>query len=311
MEEFAREQGFQPSAFKTILKSARAKLLKARSKRIRPDLDHKILTSWNGMMIKALAEAYKVFGKKEYLEKAEFNTGFLMAEVMDEDGRLYHSLTRDKVTINGFLEDYAFLAEGLLALYEVTFNEIYIEKAKLLADYAIQHFYNQENGLFFMTSDLDPPLIARKYDIYDNVIPSSNSIIAGVLSILGLIFEEEYYREISLKMIIKMKEQFVKYPSTFANWGSIMIRMAYPFYTVVVTGDKFREQAIEMQKKYYPNAFFCGSAGESRLPVCENRFVEGKTVIYVCSGKECLMPAVSVEEAVNLLKTSVPSHDKC
>lgn len=296
-EEFAREQGFQPSAFKPILKSARAKLLKARNMRIRPDQDQKILTSWNGMMIKALADAYMVFRKNEFLDKATLHIENMMAEMMDEEGRLQHCFNRNKASINGFLEDYAFFAEALLALYEVTFDEKYIENAKLLADYAIEHFFDKDSDLFFVTSDLDPPLIARKHDIYDNVIPSSNSVMAGVLNILGLIFEEENYIEISLKMVMKMKDQVVKYPSAFANWGSLMIRMANSFYTVVITGLEYREKAISMQKSFRPNVFFCASKGESRLPVFESRYVEGKTMIYVCSGNMCKLPTESIDEA--------------
>jgi uncharacterized protein YyaL (SSP411 family) len=300
-EEFAREQGFQPSAFKSILKPAKSKLLKARGKRVRPGLDNKILTSWNGMMIKALAEAYQVFGKKEYLDAAMLNAQYTIAEVMEEGGKLYHSFNRGKASINGFLEDYAFLAEGFLALYSATFDETFLEKAKLMAEYAISHFYDPENNLFFVTSDLDPPLIARKHDIHDNVIPSSNSVIAGVLNILGLVYEDEKYLEIATKMNSMLKEQTKNYPSSFANWGSKMMDQVYPFYTVVITGPDCREKAALMRKTYRPNVFFCGSAGGSELPIFKDRFVEGETMIYVCSGKECKLPTSSFDEALGFL----------
>jgi uncharacterized protein len=223
-EDFAHEQGYQPSAFKTILKSAKHKLLKARNKRVRPSLDNKILTSWNGLMIKALAAVNKVTGKK-----------------------------------------------------------VYLEKARLLAGYSINHFYDEENNLFFVTSDLDPPLVARKHEIFDNVIPSSNSVMAGVLNSLGLIYEDENYLEISSKMITGMKEHFLKYPSSFSNWGSLIMRQIHPFYIIVIMGPECREKAAEMQNHYLPNAIFCASEKESNLPVFKDRFVEGKTMIYVCS----------------------------
>jgi uncharacterized protein YyaL (SSP411 family) len=296
-EEFAREQGFQPSAFKTILKPAKAKFLKARSKRVRPALDNKILTSWNGMMLKALADAYRVSGNKEYLERAMLNTRNTIARMMGEDGRLYHSYNRDTASVNGFLEDYAFLAEGLLSIYQVTFDETYLEKARLLVDYAIAHFFDHEKNLFFVTSDLDPPLIARKHEIYDNVIPSSNSVMAGVLNILGLVYEREDYLEISSKMVLNIRDQLMKYPSAFANWGSVMLSLAYPFYSVVITGQESLEKALIMQKSYHPNVFFCGSKNGSDLPIFKDRFVEGETMIFVCSGRECKLPTTSIEES--------------
>jgi len=303
-EEFARSQGLQPSAFKGILKPAKARLLKARNKRVRPGLDDKVLTSWNGMMIKALADAYRVFGKNEYRDAAMQNAEFIMGKIMRTEGQLYHSYNKGKASINGFLEDYCFLADGLLALYQATFGEEYLSKAKLLADYALEHFFDTEKGLFYLTSDLDPPLIARKHEIYDNVIPSSNSVMAGVLQILGLIFEDEKYLDISEKMLFKIQDQFMSYPSAFANWGSVMLQMAFPFYTVVVTGKEFREKAASMQKIHHPNVFFCASESGSELPVFANRYVEGETLIYVCSGNECKLPVTSVETAVRFISYS-------
>ena len=297
-EEFAKEQRLHPSAFKTILKPARAKLLKARSKRTRPALDHKILTSWNGLMMKGLTDSYPVFAKQEYIDSARKNADFLIQRVMFSDGRLTHSWNSNKTFINGFLEDYCFLAEGLIALYQVTFDENYLDKALLLAEYTISHFYDQANGLFFVTSDLDPSLIARKHEIYDNVIPSSNSSMAKVLFILGLAFEREDLTDMSTRMVSVVREHIVKYPSSFANWASVMINMIYPFYTIAVTGPDYLEKAAAIRKHYHPSLFFCGSESASDLPVLKDRFVEGQTMIFVCTGKECHLPTPSVEEAL-------------
>jgi len=296
-EEFSKEQGLHPSAFKTILKSARAKMLKTRAKRTRPALDNKFLTSWNGMMLKGLCDAYRVSGKKEYLNAGMDNARFLLSNLMEDDGRLFHCYNYGKASINGFLEDYCFLAEGLLSLYQVTFDENYLLKARLLAGYAIEHFYDQESGMFFLTSSLDPPLIAKKHEIYDNVIPSSNSSMARVLFLLGAIFEKEDFVEISERMIAAVKDHALKHPSAFANWGSVMLGRAYPFYTVVITGPECLEKAAAMQKKYHPDVFFCGSETESELQVFKDRIVKDETMIYVCSGKECKLPTALPEEA--------------
>jgi uncharacterized protein YyaL (SSP411 family) len=303
MEEFAKTQGLQPSAFKTILKPAKSKLLKARGKRVRPGLDNKIITSWNALMLKAYVDAYRVFHKDEYLACAIQNARFLIENVMARDGRLDHTFSRGRNQINGFLEDYAFLAESLIELYQVTFVEDYLTKALLLAEYAIHHFYSPDNGLFYVTSDLDPPLVARKQEVYDNVIPSSNSVMAGVLHVLGLVFERDDLSVISDRMVMLIKEKTTKYPSAFANWASVMVNKAWPYYTIAITGPGCMEKAVEIRKNYQPSLFLCGSEKESELPVFKDRFIEGETMIYVCTGRECKLPTSSVEEALGLVLT--------
>jgi uncharacterized protein YyaL (SSP411 family) len=297
--EFAREQGLQPSAFKTILNPARAKLLKARNKRIRPLRDYKVLASWNGMMLKGLADAWIAFGKQEYLIAAKKNADFLLENMMASDGRLIHCWNPGKTQINGFLEDYAFMAEGLISMYQATFDENYLGKALILAEYAIHHFYNAENGLFYITSDLDPELIARKQDIYDNVIPSSNSAMAQALHLLSLAYEREDLREIPGRMIAAVKERMARYPSSFANWACLAIENIYPFYTVAITGPGCHEIAASLRKNYFPSLFICGSETRSELPVLRDRFVEDQAMIYVCTGNECKLPTASVETALN------------
>jgi uncharacterized protein len=302
-EEFAREQGLHPSAFKTILKPARAKMLKARKKRVRPALDNKILTSWNALMMKGFADAYRIFGKQEYLDAAMKNADFLIHGVMEPDGRLSHNFNPEKTPINGFLEDYCFLAEGLIAIYEVTFDENYLKKALELAEYAIYHFYNKENGLFFVTSDLDPSLFARKQEVYDNVIPSSNSSMARVLFLLGLAYEREEFSDISTRMVSSASGQILKFPYSFANWASITMNMIYPYYTLAITGPGCLEKSAALSKHYHPTVFFCGSESGSNLPVLKDRFVHGQTLIFVCTGRECRLPTPSVEVVINYLKT--------
>lgn len=297
-ENFARSQGLQPSSFKTILKPAKAKLLKARNKRPRPGLDNKILTSWNGLMIKGLSEAFLATGNKVYSDAASTNASFLMENVLEKDGRLYHCFNNGKAFINGFLEDYAFFAEGLLALYQVAFREEYLQKALLLADYAVKHFYNEKNGFFFTVSSVDPPLFTRQTEIYDTVMPSSNSTMARVLHILGQVFEKEEYTRIADRMTDAVIEKAIQYPGAFANWASVLLGRIWPGFTVAVAGPDCIEKAAAMMKRHRPLVFYCGSVLPSEIPVLQNRFAGEETVIYVCSGSECKLPTGSVDEAL-------------
>lgn len=302
--EFATRVGLQPSQFKTLLKSARARLHKARQKKVMPALDDKVLTSWNGLMLKGFAEAYGAFGKPAYLAAAKKNAEFLISGVMEPDGRLFHNWKKGKATINGFLEDYCFLAEGLIALYQVTFEERYLEKALLLTEYAHHHFYDPGTGLFFLTSSIDPPLIARKQELYDNVIPSSNASMAGVFHLLGLAYERPGLTEISRDMTSRIALQATKHSSAFTRWASVMLDQVRPFHTIVITGPECMARADELRKLPPPGLFFCGSKDESRLPILKNRYVEGETLIYLCTGNECRMPTSSVEEIIAHLGSS-------
>jgi uncharacterized protein YyaL (SSP411 family) len=300
-DEFALQVGLQPSQFKNILKSARSKLMKFRQKRIRPALDDKILASWNGLMMNGFVQAYRAFNKKDYLDAAIKNADFLTSEMMDDNGRLFHGWKNEKAYINGFLEDYCFLADGLLSLYQVTLHQLYLDHALGLAEYAIKHFYDKKKGLFYVTSSLDPPLIARKAEVFDNVIPSSNSTMAKVLFLLGLAFERDDLSEISRRMLMNMADQVSKYPSAYTHWANAMLNLVFPFHTLAITGKDSIEKLKKINKAYHPNVFCCGSDKEGSLPILQNRYIDGETLLYLCTGKECRMPTNSVEEILKQL----------
>jgi len=299
--EYAKSQGLQPSAFKSILKPAKAKLLKARNKRTRPGLDNKILTSWNAMMITGFIDAYLALGNEGYLKAALQCAGYLFKRVTRKDDGLYHQVSSGKDHINGFLDDYAFSILALLRIYQASFEEQWLFKARRLADYTLEHFYDKSSGLFFYTSNLDPALIARKKEVYDTVIPSSNSVMADALFQLGQAFENENYTDISSRMVSSMKEQMMKYPSSFSNWASVLIKQASPFYSVVITGPEYLDKAREIRQHYNPSAFIFGSLSKSALPIMSDRFIEGETMIFVCNGRECKLPTSSVNKALDQL----------
>ncbi|MFO7615143.1 MAG: thioredoxin domain-containing protein [Bacteroidales bacterium] len=300
--EYAKSQGLQPSAFKSILKPAKAKLLKARNKRIRPGLDNKILTSWNAMMISAFIDTYLALGNEVYLKAALKCAGYLFERVARKDGGLNHQISSGKDHINGFLDDYAFSILAISRIYQATFGEQWLLKARQLAEYALEHFYDKSSGLFFYTSDLDPALIARKKEIYDTVIPSSNSVMADALFQLGQAFDNENYTDISSRMLSSIREQMLNHPSSFSNWASVLIKQTSPFYSVVITGPEFLEKAMEIRQYYQPNALIFGSGAKSSLPIMKDRFIEGETMIFVCNGRECKLPTTSAEKALKDLK---------
>ena len=177
------------------IQAAKELLFKHRESRVRPGLDDKQITAWNALMIKGYLDAYRVFGETEFLETALTNTQFILDNCQDPSGRLSRIYKGGKASINGFLDDYSYMAEALIALYEATFEEKWLLEAQRLTEYALEHFGDENTEMLFYTSDLDDPLLTRSRETDDNVIPSSNSSMARVLFMLGTYFYQNEWIE--------------------------------------------------------------------------------------------------------------------
>jgi uncharacterized protein YyaL (SSP411 family) len=301
-EDFAKRQGWEIDELKQKVKAVNNRLLEERSKRIRPGLDDKQLSSWNALMLKGYADAYRILGNEEYLNSAEKNAEFILETMRKEDGGLWHNHKNGRVTINGFLEDYCFTIEALVALYQATFNQKWLDEADKLAAYAIKHFHDSESGMFFFNSDKDAKLIARKMELTDNVIPASNSSMAKGLFYLGHYFDKEEYLEISEQMLKNVIPSFGEYGSWYSNWSELLLHHTYPYYEIAVVGKDAKGKRSQLDQSYIPNKLFIGSDKESKLPLLQNKLVEGETYIYVCVDKACQMPTKDVEEALKQVK---------
>ena len=281
-------------------------LLKERNKRVRPGLDNKQLTSWNALMIKAYCDAYNSFGDKKYLDAAIKCAYLFLTKAKKADRSLEHQipspLAKGKKGF-GFLEDYSFLCEALIALYQSTFDEHWLEEANQLAEYTLEHFYDSESGMFYFTSDLDAPLIARKKEIADNVIPSSNSSLAKALFYLSIYFENKKYAEISTQMLNNVKDAMPAYGSGYSNWGILFLHLASPFNEIVIAGSDAEQKRNDLNQTYLPNKILAGSDdGKSKLSLLENRYMQGKTLVYVCKNKTCKLPVENVSEALRQIE---------
>jgi uncharacterized protein len=279
-----------------ILNKSKEKLLSVRNKRIHPGLDDKILTSWNALMLKGLADAYQAFADEKFLEMALKNVKFLQKNMIREDGGIYRNYKNGRATINGFLDDYAILIEAFISLYEITFDEAYLSDAKALTDYILDHFRDDESGLFFYTSDQDEALIARKYEIMDNVISGSNSIMAWNLKKLSLFFNEERYDKIFRHLLKTVEPHIKSYGSGYANWASLLLEEVKGTFEIAITGNDFTQKRKELEKMYIPNKIILGGK-QGKLPLLQDKFV-GETRIFVCKDKTCLVPVSNVSEAI-------------
>jgi hypothetical protein len=291
--ELAKQFGLETEDLVSKIKAAKSKVLEERGKRIRPGLDNKILASWNGLMLSGLCAAYKSFDKAEYLEFALRNAVFILDNLVGEDGSVTRVYKGEEIA---FLDDYANVIDAFVALYEVTFDESWLHHAKKLTDYAIKHYFDETNGIFFYTPDNDEQLIARKSEIMDGVIPSSNSVMAHNLKKLGLLFENEYYEGISAQMLRNVANLVPKYSSSYSNWAALMLNEVFSINEVAITGGNYEPLRREMEKNYVPNKIMLGG-NEGSLPLLHERFGE-TTRIFVCKDRTCGLPLLTITDAL-------------
>ncbi len=278
------------------------KLLEKRAERIRPGLDDKILCSWNGLMLNGLVDAYRAFGEQEFLDLALQNAKFIKLNFL-KDSNLSHSYKNGETKIQGFLEDYATVIEAYLNLYQATFDENWLHLAEKLGIYVFQNFWDEDDQLFFFTDKNAENLIVRKKEIFDNVIPSSNSIMARNYYTLGLILARQDFIDLSKLMLAKMKDLLLKNVDYLTNWACLASQMTSPTSEIALVGKDFLQFRKDMDSRYYPNKVLTGTSSESQLPLLENRSGAGdETLIYVCYDKTCQLPVKSVKEAFLQLK---------
>lgn len=297
-EEFAKVNKIAIHPFKTTLEKVKSHLLAIREKRIRPGLDDKILCSWNGLMLRGLVDAYRVFGEQRFLELALQNARFIR-EKMRKDKQLFHSYKNGRVTITGYLEDYAFVIDAYIGLYQATFEEEWLMEAKTLTKYVIDSFYDSSEELFYFTDIQAEKLIARKKELFDNVIPASNSAMAKNLYFLGLLVDKPDYIELSDKMLARVKKLVITQPQYLSNWASIFSYRVKPTAEIAIVGPQAEAFRRTIEQYSYPNKVLTGTTTESELPLLENReAINGETTIYVCYDKACHLPVYSPDEAM-------------
>jgi len=303
-EALAAKLGLPVAQMLAKIEASRQKIFEARSKRVRPGLDNKILASWNGLMLKGLCDAYRAFDKPEYLDLALKNAGFILDNLVNKKGRLSRIYGSPKASPTGgdlegafaFLDDYANLADAFIALYEITFNEEWLNHARTLVDIAIEHYYDAANGIFFYTAGDDEQLIARKSEIMDGVTPASNSVMARNLKKLGLLFDNENYREISAQLLRNIVPHLARYGSSYSNWIMLLLEEVAGTYEIAITGENFEETRRETEKNYIPNKIILGGKKGS-LPLLQDKF-GAVTQIFICKDKTCGLPALNIADAL-------------
>jgi uncharacterized protein YyaL (SSP411 family) len=301
-KKFIEENHITAEELKFKIKKWKKLLSDKRNTRELPRLDDKSLTSWNAMMIKAYLNAYNALGEENYLKAALKNAQFLKQKQLQPNGQVFHSYKNNVSSIQGFAEDYAHLISAYIKLYQSTLDQSWLDLSKKLMDYSIKHFLNKKNSMFYFTSNEVQNLISRKTEVFDNVIPSSNSIQAINLFNLGHYYYNENYSILSRQILSNINENIYISPAAYTNWLELYLNYVTPFYEVAITGKDAKNKLKKINEYFIPNKIVAGATKENNLPLLKNKFVENMTLIYVCINGTCKMPLQQVGKALELIK---------
>ncbi len=293
--DFCRREGVDVESLAMMKAVWQNRLMEVRSKRVRPVTDTKIIASWNGMMIHSLVKAARAFGEEEFLKMAVGSMEELLLKADTGNGSLTRIIKSDDLSRAGFLDDYAFVIQGLISLYESTGEERWIDLALTMTRKTITDFYDKEMGLFFYCSKDSGVLLTNYAEQNDNVVPSSNSVMASNLLRLGHLIPDSSFLETAEMMYKKVADNATRYPHGYAGWNRVLLGLTLPFSEIVVTGHDMKSRLKEIFEVYIPNAVFAATVAESSKPLFQNRFVDGKTLIYQCVDNSCGLPVEEVK----------------
>ncbi len=297
LEEIAKENKITLSELENKKQNWEKLLYIEREKRHKPRLDDKCLTSWNAIMLKGYVDAYKALGDKTYLELALQNANFIIKNLWSNDGNLWHNYKNKKSSINGYLEDYSLVIAAFISLYEVTFDEKWLFDSKRLVDYSIEHFYDEKTGFFSFTSNLNEALITAHFEIEDNVIPASNSVMGKNLFVLSIYFENSEYEKIAQRMLQNILPA-INYPSAYSNWLDLALHFSDENKELAICGDLAIDYAKKMNVLYHPNVILAGTKNNSNLPFLKDRYSPNQNLFYLCQNKTCLTPETNFQEII-------------
>jgi uncharacterized protein len=270
----------------------------ARESRPRPGLDNKLIAGWNGLALSGLCEAYQATQEPIFIRLADKNASFISKNLI-KDGKLFRV---SGIQTQGFLEDYAAVIQAFVKYYETTFDEKYLHLAVELTETVIKNFYDQDEQLFFYTSSESENLIARKKEIFDNVIPSSNALMAENLYKIGLMMDREDMKKLGVGITKQVSSLVKEEPEYMSYWSIVTLLINKSTAEMIVVGDKTQDVTTEIQSKFIPNKVLMAGKEGTHLPLFEYKgTIGGLTTIYVCFDKTCKRPVTNVSDAIDQL----------
>jgi len=296
-EVFCKLETISQAELQSKFEVARPKLLAVRDKRIHPGRDEKILTDWNGLALRGFADAAAFLGRDDYRAIAEANANYILKTVFD-GSRLLHSYKDGRARFNGYLDDYANVADGLLSLYELTFEERWLKQSEAFVDHMIRNFWDTDNGGFFFTSGDHESLISRTNDYFDNATPSGNSVAAGVLVRMGALMGRSDLTGKAEQLFASTGAMLGQYPSGFGRLLEAIDFHLGPSREIAVIGaDTAAHQFITAyRKRFLPRTVIAaGETGTVELLRGRTR-INGNSAAYICENMSCRQPVTELSE---------------
>ncbi len=304
LERVAEQNAVSVSELQMSLDESRRKLFELRETRIKPGRDEKVLTAWNGLMLASFAEAGVILNRPDYTDAARRNAEFVLSDLR-KDSVLLRTWKDGVAKFNGYLEDYSFLIEGLVTLFETTGEFRWLEEAQTLTDRMIEEFWDNEGGGFFFTGKSHEDLIVRSKDYFDNATPSGNSVAAMVLLRLAILIDKENYRNLATAVLRELGDSARRYPSGFGYALSAAdFLVSTPKEVAIVGRDREDIQALltEAWRRYLPNKVVAPGFGGESIPLLENRpLLNAQATAYVCEHYTCKQPVNQPSELADQL----------
>lgn len=304
-EKYAREHHLEVIFLKQKMEDCRKILLQHRNKRVKPNLDDKIILGWNALMCSGYAKAYQAFGNHKWKLIAEKNIQFLLDKfrVRNSGFDFFHTYKDGNVKYTAFLDDYAFLIEALLNVYEISFNENLLETAYSLTEHVITNFFDEKKQVFFYTSIRQDDILLRKNDLYDNALPSGNSTMFDNLLRLSVIFEKNSYRDKAIVMIKNILPIIKIFPTSFSKWINAMSNIINSFKEIAIVGDEYNQFALKINELFIPDKIIMAYSGnrENKYPLLHAKDKNSETLIFVCKNYSCNKPVKTLKEFKKLM----------
>ena len=299
-EDFSKDYKIQEKKLKSKIQSFKNILKEKRSLRKYPEIDKKIISSWNSLTVSGYLDAYMATNEKAYLRKAVDIVNSVEKKLINKDLRISRSFSIEESDIL-FLEDYSFLANAYLKLYQSTFNYQWINRADQIVKKSIEIFFDEGQGFFKFSSNQSTLFSENLFVLEDGVIPSSNSVMANNLFLLSHYTGNRDYLIIGKKMVDSVIGKAVNDPLDYMNWLNVSTDYSKNFYEIVVVGKNAFEISKDLTSRYLPNTLVAASKTDADEYLIKNRYIKGDTLIYVCVNNSCKFPVETVDEALKLI----------
>ena len=322
IDKIAAELKLTENDVRARIEEVRVKLFQARVGRPRPYKDDKILTSWNGLMIAALAKAGRAFGEDEYVQAAKQAVDFILQNVSGSDGRLLHRFCDGDAAITGYLNDYAFFTWGLIELYEATFDVRYLKDAIKFNDLMIEHFRDDSHGGFFFTADDGEELLVRRKELSDGAIPSGNSVAMSNLIKLGRLTTDPKLETEASNISAVFSEEVKRVPLGYTHFLSGVDFAIGPAFELIVVGELDSDETASMLKairtRFIPNKVVIFRPVETKsaeiLSLAKYaepmESIDGKPTAYICENYNCKLPTTNINQMLELLNVNIVNEQE-